>query len=137
MSEKNLIWLILSTLIIQALWTLHPDALLASNDIPVYKMFPFSETLISKPTYIYFICRHAVYLIYIRVWWSVFQNYKHLFGAWFWIQAVQFGEFFLNYNEAQLWFFIGSYKLDVDFTLLKMAGLPIMFLVYDYIWVRK
>jgi hypothetical protein len=132
--QRKLIWFILSTLWIKALWTLHPDALLPGVDIPVYKMFKYSETLISKPTYIFFICSHTITLIYIYVWGQVFVNYKNLFLIWFVIQIVQFGEFFLNYNEAQIWYFIGPYKLDIDLTLLKIVGLPITFLLYKLIW---
>lgn len=132
--QRKLIWFILSTLWIKALWTLHPDALLPAEQIPVYKMFPYSDTPISKPTYIFFICSHTITLIYIYVWGQMFGRYKNLFLIWFVIQTVQFGEYFLNYNEAQLWYYIGPYKLDIDFTLLKIVGLPITFLLYKVIW---
>lgn len=132
--QRKLIWFILSTLWIKALWTLHPDALLPAAEIPVYKMFPYSDTQISKPTYIFFICSNTITLIYIYVWGQVFVKYKNLFLVWFVIQMVQFGEFFLNYNEAQIWYYIGPYKLDIDLTLLKIVGLPITFLLYKLIW---
>lgn len=132
--QRKLIWFILSTLWIKALWTLHPDALLPADQIPVYKMFSYSDTPISKPTYIFFICSHTITLIYIYVWGQVFVNYKNLFLIWFVIQVVQFGEFFLNYNEAQIWYYIGPYKLDIDLTLLKIVGLPVTFLLYKVIW---
>jgi hypothetical protein len=135
--QKKLIWLLLSTLFIKALWTLHPDALLPPNEIPVYKMFKYSDILISKPTYFYFICAHTIMLIYIFVWGELLPRYRKLFVIWFVIQALQFVEYFFNYNEAQLWYFIGRYKLDVDLTLAKMTVLPATFLLYDYIWRRK
>jgi hypothetical protein len=135
--QRKLIWFVLVTLWIKALWTLHPDALLPNADIPTYKMFPFSDILITKPSYFYFICLHAITMIYVFVWGEVFKSYRNLFKIWFIIQAVQFVEYFFNYNEAQLWTFIGPYKLDIDLVFLKMVGLPVVFLLYNVIWNRN
>ena len=137
--ERKLIWLILSTLIIRYLWTLHPDNYIYEdpNLIPVYKMFPFSDQKISWPSYLYFPCLNIVQLIYIRVWMKVFDRYRNIFHVWFVIQAMQFGEYFLNYNEAQMSIHFGRYPLAIDLTLAKMVILPILFLLYDVIWRRR
>lgn len=137
--QRRLIWLILSTLIIRYLWTLHPDNYIYDdpNLIPVHKLFPFSDQLISWPGYLYFPCLHAAMLIYIWVWTSVFDRYKNIFHVWFTIRAIQFFEYFLNYNEAQMYLYLGRYKLGIDLTLAQMVIVPIMFLLYDVIWRKK
>jgi len=137
--RRNLVWLLLSTLIIRYLWQLHPDSFIYDdpNKIPVYKLFWFSEQEISWPSYIGGICLNIVMLIYIRVWMKVFGEYKMIFHIWFVIQAIQFGEYFLTYNEAQMSIHFGRFPLPIDLTLAKMVGLPIMFLLYDVIWKRR
>lgn len=137
--QRKLIWLILSTLIIRYLWTLHPDNYIYEdpNLIPEYKLFPFSDQKISWPSYLYFACINAVQLIYIMVWMNVFSRYKNIFHVWFVIQAIQFGEYFLTYSEPQMSVNIGRYPLPIDLTLAKMVLLPSMFLLYDVIWRNK
>lgn len=129
----------MSTLIVRYLWTLHPDNYIYEdpNLIPEYKLFPFSDQKISWPGYFYFPCLNAVMLIYISVWMNVFNRYKNIFHVWFAIRAIQFFEYFLNYNEAQMWVYLGRYRLDIDLTLAQMVIIPITFLLYDVIWTRK
>lgn len=137
--QRKLIWLILSTLIIRFLWTLHPDSFIYEdpNEIPEHKLFPFSNQLISWPSYISYACLHVVQLIFINVWMNVFNRYKNIFHVWFAIQAIQFGEYFLTYNTPQMSVNIGRYPLPIDLTLTKMVLLPSMFLLYDVIWKQK
>ena len=137
--QRNLIWLILSTLIIRYLWQLHPDSFIYSdpNDIPVYKLFWYSVQEISWPSYIGGACLHVVMLIFIRVWMNVFDRYRNIFHVWFAIQAIQFGEYFLTYNEAQMHVNIWKFPLPIDLTLAKMVLLPGMFLLYDVIWKKE
>lgn len=107
------------------------------NDIPVYKLFPYSVQEISRPSYIGGACLHVVMLIFISVWMNVFDRYKNIFHVWFAIQAIQFGEYFLNYNEAQIHLYLGRFPLPIDLTLAKMVLLPAMFLLYDLIWRKR
>jgi hypothetical protein len=135
--QRKLIWILVWTPALKALWTLHPDRLLPADQIPTYKMFPFADIEISWPTYIYFIVLHIVQLVYVRSWWAMFERYRNVFTCWFWVEVIQFAEYFANYNEAQIWTYIGAYRLDIDFTLLKMAGLPIVFGFYEFIWRKR
>jgi len=134
--QKKLIWLILSTLIIRYLWTFHPDNYIYEdpNLIPEYKLFPFSDQKISWPSYLFFPCLYVVELINVKVWMNVFGRYKNIFHVWFAILVIQFGEYFLTYNKAQMHVHFGRFPLPVDLTLAKMVLLPGMFLLYDVIW---
>lgn len=125
-------WLIVIAPLIQALWTLHPDNFLDYDKIPTYKMFPFSEVEISKPTYFYFMLRHVVMMIYAYAFGELVPKYRKIFMFWFIVQSVQFVEYFFNYNEAKLWVMIFDHRLDLDLQFLKMLGMPIFYLILQW-----
>lgn len=130
---EAIVLMLVLTPLIQALWTLHPDAWLPANQIPVYKMFKFAKDIeISMPTYFFFILRHSVTLIYIYSWGELLPKYKKIFSFWFIIQSVQFVEYFFDYNESQIFMNIGQYRLPIDLTLVKMFGLPAYLLVLKW-----
>lgn len=137
MSEKRLVLLVVSTLWVTVLWTLHPDALLDYKDIKSYRLFLYSDVEITWPTYIFFLCRHCVQLITIHVWWSIFEKYKPLFTVWFVIQAIQFVEYFMNYNTTVFFpVYFWGHRLDVDFTFMKIILVTGMY-VSRGLWMRK
>lgn len=138
MSRKSLAWLAISTLFIKLIWLLHPDMMLQVKSIPTYQMFPFAKDIwITKPTYISFMCEKLVWLVIILIWGELLPEYKMVFGALFIIQALQFVEFFLNYNyEPWFWFYIGNHKIDIDLTLAKLT-IPSLILLYQQIWKGK
>lgn len=135
--EKKVVWLALSTLYIEALWTLHPDALLNYGTLPEYSLFPLNKDVtISWPTYISMFCKKSTALIIVRIWWLLLPKYRLCISALFVILALQFFQFFIDYNKAYIWVFIGNHKLDVDLTLAKLT-IPIGILIYQQTWKEK
>lgn len=139
MKDKGLVVALVVTLFIKDLWILHPEILQNYNDIPYHKLFPYSDSLITWPTYIYFACAHVVQLIVLRVLWVKFEGYRYLFAVWFWIQSAQFADYFLTYNESKILvefqLFGVMHRLKIGFTLLKLVLLPAM-VIFEDTWKK-
>lgn len=119
--------MIASTLFIKELWTLYPSSTLE------YKMFPYSETMITKQTYIWFMCYYAIQLIVVHTWYYKFPEYRLIFGVWFILQVMEFIEFLFSYNEALLWFYIDTHKINLNVINLKYLTI-ISLTTHHLIW---
>lgn len=113
MREKFMVVLIVSTLLLRELWTLFPDSTVA------YKMFPYSDTMITKQTYIWFLCYYGIWLIIIHSWYFKFSDYRLLFGVWFLLQVAEVIEFYFTYNEALYYLHFRQHKIGVNVTNIK------------------
>lgn len=129
--------MIIGTLFIKALWTLHPDVLLGIQNIQTHQMFPFAKHVwITKPTYISMICDKSISLIIVWTWLALMPEYKKPLSALFIIHSLQFVEFFFTYNETLIWMNIGRHKLDIDLSLLKLI-VPVGILIFQEPWKDK
>lgn len=116
MKQKLLLGLIISTLFIEKLWKVAPYSKVT------YPMFlPYSDTLITKPTYYWFFGIYTIQLIYIRVWYVLLPQYRLIFNTWFIFQMLEVLEFYLTFNEPHI-FFLG---LGITVVKLKYVGILI------------
>lgn len=120
MREKFTVVLIVSSLFLKELWTLFPDSLVT------YKMFPYSDTMITKQTYIWFLCYYGIWLIIVHSWYYKFPDYRTLFGVWFLFQAVEVIEFYFTYNEALYYLHYKQHEIGVNVTNIKYVVLIIL-----------
>lgn len=118
--------LIITTLFIKELWKLVPYS------EQTFKMFPYSDTLITKQTYFWFWCFYGIQIIIVSSWWYKFEDYRTIFTAWFIFQVLEFIEFYFTYNEALIWFYVGEHtegrKIGLNvikFKYVTVAGLTI------------
>jgi hypothetical protein len=135
-NEKELVVVSLLILWIKSLWTLHPDAQLSFDKVPVHHLFPYAEdVLISYPTYFFYFCDKTSWLMVTAIWYRVFENYRPVFTILFVIQSFQFIEYAINYNKA--WFTVEAFghDLEVDFTLLKLT-IPFFVFIHYTTWKK-
>jgi hypothetical protein len=86
------------------LWTVLPEG-------GLIKPFPLSEQEIHFQTYIWIATVYAAFLMMTWVMYRLSDKAKDFFNAVFILQALQFVEFFLNYNET--WVKIGWYPVTI------------------------
>lgn len=106
----------MTTLFINELWTLEPYS------TETYKMFPFTDTLISKRAYYALACHYAVQVVTLMVLYAKFDSYRFLFGTWAVLNALEFVEYFFTYNKSI--FFL--YDFGVNMTNIKFLVLIIL-----------
>jgi hypothetical protein len=112
-----MVLLIVSTLFLKELWTLFP------YDTETYKLFPYSETMMTKQTYIWFLCYYGIWLIILHSWYYKFVDYRIIFGVWFLFQIAEFVEFYFTYNEALYYLHFRQHKIGVNVTNIKYVVL--------------
>lgn len=120
MRIQNVLLLLFSTLLIRELWTLIPY----SSETHSY--FPLIHKELTLRTYIYFPCEIIADTIIIYVLWMSFAELAVVFKIWFWLQIVEFVDYFITYNMK--WFTLSLLHWDIDFgiTLLRMIILFII-----------
>lgn len=83
-------------------------------DSTEYSLFPFSDTVMTKQTYVWFICFYAIQLIVVHTWYQKFPEWRMIFSVWFIFQVLEFIEGLLTYNEAKIWVFIGRHQINMN-----------------------
>lgn len=132
MSRKTIAWIAISGLFVKALWILHPDYDVPWQQLELIKKFPLSDIEITDITYVSMICDKSAMLIWIFCLGMLMPQYWRAFSVWFTIQALQFGEFFLNYNETSIYL----YGVPINLSFAKLV-LPACVLLYEQIWKDK
>jgi hypothetical protein len=109
------------------MWTLFPA------DPSTHDYFLFSDTMMTKQTYVWFMCYYCIQLIIVRIWYEKFPGYHLIFGSWFIFQSLEFIEFLLTYNESVVWFYVGHHKIDLNVINFKYMTI-ITLLIHKFTW---
>lgn len=95
------------------LWTVLPDR-------GMIHPFPLSDQEIPSQTYIWIATIYAAFLLMSWVTFRLSERSREFFNAVFILQACQFIEYFINYNET--WFKV--YNVPINIAMLRF---PILF----------
>lgn len=131
--EERVVLLVMFTLPISYFWKLHPHAALPDDQVPWLHLFPYSETVITWPTYISMVCANINKLIWVYAACEMFPKFKWSLNTWFVIQALQFVEFFFTYNETQFFTYLFGHKVELGLHLAKLI-LPWMVFIWEMTW---
>lgn len=135
-TAQKLVSAIMLTLPLKLFWKFHPDAWLPYEQVPYYKMYPFSDVMITVPNYLAYGLDKIIWLIWIAVACKVFAQFKAL-QVLFVMQALIFVEYFFNYNEAYFVMEIFGDNMEVGLFTLKLYVPCIVFIIETVIWKRR
>lgn len=124
MNQRNAIVLIFTALFVRELWILLPA------DPVLFDPFPFADVQISLQSYFYFACFYCSMMIFAYAFRQVMPEYDLVLTVWFFLQVIEFGDYFLTYNSP--WFYVR--ELGVSITLVKFAVLSILII---HTWTRR
>lgn len=112
--------MLVSTLFIKEMWTLIPWS--AST----HKLFPFSDVMITNQTYYSYACHYAVALVVSMVIYDKFDQCKSVFGPWMILNALEFIEYFVTYNQPLAYVTAGDHKFHVTITNIRYIVISIL-----------
>jgi len=65
--------------------------------------FPYSDVQITRQTYIAFACYYASNILIAYAFTMLVHAFHDVIKVWFFLQVVEFFDYFLTYNEAWFW----------------------------------
>lgn len=120
--ERISVVLVFLAYVVLLLWTVLPDR-------GMIRPFPLSEQEIQSQTYVWIATIYAAFLILSWVMYRFSDKSREFFNAVFILQALQFVEYFLNYNQT----WIEVYGMPMTIATLRF---PLLFFFAVRIFIR-
>lgn len=116
MWQRWLLVILFATYLIHEAWTLFPDS------SAVFKMFPFSDQVISKQYYVFLVSQYVIWIIVFGVIYVLIEEGLRDVVKWFLVfQCLELIEFFLTYNEPLLRVKIINIPVGINITNIKVV----------------
>jgi hypothetical protein len=129
--DAMFVGLIISTLFIKELWKFYPYS------DQTFKMFPYSDVMITRQTYFWFFCFYAIQIIVVASWYYKFEEYRLIFGAWFIFQVLEVSEYYFTYNEPHFWIWLDRKEENrIGLNVIKFKYITVITLSIRHFYLK-